>query len=422
MVIAHFGPNSGEFYAGRRLEYDDGAFLVADVGIVTAEQVAAFDAAGQLVWTSEDTGQWARALGVPRGPTITGAVDESNQARVPKSSKTASHRGAYQFGRFVGRHKVALVTASAALVIVAALVVSVYFFSVNAMHPVREFGRLPDVVGLLGQSKTDAQRMLNTDNWNEATLFEAQLGQARLTDLSVDSTTVVNLVIDGKRKVAGVTLVLSRSEWSRATGMSKFSPQAVAASVGAQSSGAPVVGPVTQLGERSWYGQTRVGSTTVPWEVRVTPDNVGLLSVIVGPGAIPSEVQNSGSQGSGPPAALDSSSGALLSTSQSQDLVTVQPPVGFAAASQQLQRANLGAAWFPTRVPQGYVVKSIETTSDGGQNPVVSIVFQNGARHIYLTQGSPVGRDYEIPETSPVRWSQGGAGSVHRLCRQGESG
>lgn len=66
-----------------------------------------------------------------------------------------------------------------------------------------------------------------------------------------------------------------------------------------------------------------------------------------------------------------------------------------------------GTAWYPTYVPTGFVLESIETTELDPANRtglVCDVIFANGARKIVLSQGSPVARDYEIVDIDTVAW------------------
>jgi hypothetical protein len=103
---------------------------------------------------------------------------------------------------------------------------------------------------------------------------------------------------------------------------------------------------------------------------------------------------------------------------------TFAPPafVRFALALQEYEfsEPTTGTAWYPTYLPVGYQQTSLETTTLGdGQSPVCDVVFAKGDSKIYLTQGSPVMRDYEIVPITTVAW---GTESAWTMDSDGETG
>ena len=91
-------------------------------------------------------------------------------------------------------------------------------------------------------------------------------------------------------------------------------------------------------------------------------------------------------------------------------------PAEFAAFARALQATSYrsqditGTAYWPTYVPAGFALESVETTTLGeSPGPICDVVFKKGELMITLTQGSPVMRDFEITATDHVPWATGTA-------------
>jgi hypothetical protein len=64
MLIATFGPSTA--WVGKTISYDDGQFMLEDVGQVTAQAVAEYDRQGHLAWAYDGLREWAyQVAGLP---------------------------------------------------------------------------------------------------------------------------------------------------------------------------------------------------------------------------------------------------------------------------------------------------------------------------------------------------------------------
>jgi hypothetical protein len=74
-------------------------------------------------------------------------------------------------------------------------------------------------------------------------------------------------------------------------------------------------------------------------------------------------------------------------------------------AAYPYSEPTTGTAWYPTYLPDGFELASVETTTLGeGLSDVCDIVFAKGGSNIVLSQGSAVMRDYEVVPISTVQW------------------
>ena len=61
MIIATFGPSTA--WVGKTITYDDGRFVLEDVGQITAQAVVEYDRQGHLGWAYDGLREWAYAAG-----------------------------------------------------------------------------------------------------------------------------------------------------------------------------------------------------------------------------------------------------------------------------------------------------------------------------------------------------------------------
>jgi hypothetical protein len=100
-------------------------------------------------------------------------------------------------------------------------------------------------------------------------------------------------------------------------------------------------------------------------------------------------------------------------------------PADFVTFAKALQAQSgseptTGTAWYPKYLPAGFKLASIETTVLApGSGPVCDVIFASGTAQIYLSEGSPVMRDYEIVPLETVPW---GTASASRMDNDGEPG
>jgi len=57
-------------------------------------------------------------------------------------------------------------------------------------------------------------------------------------------------------------------------------------------------------------------------------------------------------------------------------------------------------AWYPSRLPSGYKLSSMKLGDTGSSGPYCDIVFKKSSKRIYVSQGTIVGADGEMPEPS----------------------
>jgi hypothetical protein len=74
----------------------------------------------------------------------------------------------------------------------------------------------------------------------------------------------------------------------------------------------------------------------------------------------------------------------------------VTPPAKFVSYAKHARKHGM-QAWYPRRIPTGYVVSSISIGDMGDAGPYCDIVYKKGSRKIYLSQGTLVGADGELP-------------------------
>lgn len=69
--------------------------------------------------------------------------------------------------------------------------------------------------------------------------------------------------------------------------------------------------------------------------------------------------------------------------------------------------------WYPTYVPKGYVLDSLDIVQFGG-GPVCSTWFTDGQKAITFTQGSPTNRTFPIVSLGKVTWGSAKADLMHQ--------
>lgn len=75
----------------------------------------------------------------------------------------------------------------------------------------------------------------------------------------------------------------------------------------------------------------------------------------------------------------------------------VKPPAKFVKYAKHAKKHGM-QAWYPKRIPAGYKVASLSVGDMGDAGPYCDIVFKNGKKRIYLSQGTVVGADGELPQ------------------------
>jgi hypothetical protein len=96
--------------------------------------------------------------------------------------------------------------------------------------------------------------------------------------------------------------------------------------------------------------------------------------------------------------------------------------VTFAEALQAYQYSTptTGTAWYPTYLPPGFALGSVETTGLAeGAAPVCDVMFVRRSAKIFLDQGSPVLRDYQIMPIDSIPW---GSAAANAMDADGEPG
>lgn len=107
------------------------------------------------------------------------------------------------------------------------------------------------------------------------------------------------------------------------------------------------------------------------------------------------------------PSAVASSSGA---SQQSKPAPTNPWPPKIAAFARTFK----GQVWFPTSVPKGMSIDSLDVTElEPGTGLVCDMVFYDGKNAIICTQGSPKQRTYAIVSLGKVAWGSDLADVVH---------
>ncbi|TLN28714.1 hypothetical protein FDZ74_00070 [bacterium] len=74
----------------------------------------------------------------------------------------------------------------------------------------------------------------------------------------------------------------------------------------------------------------------------------------------------------------------------------VTPPAKFVTYAKHARRHGM-QAWYPRRIPTGYVIGTMRFGDTGGSGPYCDIVFKKGSRKIYFSQGTVVGADGDAP-------------------------
>ena len=82
----------------------------------------------------------------------------------------------------------------------------------------------------------------------------------------------------------------------------------------------------------------------------------------------------------------------------------VTPSARFVKYAKHAKKHGM-QAWYPSRLPSGYKLSSMSLGDTANSGPYCDMVFKNGNKRIYMSQGTIVGADGESPPVlGRTRW------------------
>lgn len=189
------------------------------------------------------------------------------------------------------------------------------------------------------------------------------------------------------------------------------------------------VGGIAALGLGTAFGlavfkpavpkRANVSHTFASPDAGAVPSGVSSLGAGVSTAGVASglSTQVAGAPAAAPASAVNEGTLATATTANPTKRPDATPVAGttWPAKMVTFAKAFGKPVWYPSYVPSGYVLDSIDVVEfDPGSGLVCSVVFTNEKTAVQFTQGSPTNRTYPIVSLGKVAWGSAQADIMHQ--------